>query len=372
MKVLFLHNSFSEYRIKFWEYLAESNKLKLIITHQGLEKKLYSLNIKKNDLDVSYWNHKTWNEIKYFISEFDVVVLPPSDSIFDYIVSLYVISLCKLKKVPYVYWTEMWEVPVSQQPFLRKIKNLIHKLMIVSLCKGAKCCIASGSKCKAYLENNNLVNISDKIFVAYDSNTSPQSCVDIRSMYNISQDAKIVLFLGRIIERKGLHILIEALSPLLQKNNIVLLVCGDGDYVEKCKRISDRNNLCDKVIFAGKIQPADRGSYYLNSDLFVIPALRWHGMIDIWALTVNESLEQGTPVIATDAVGAAYDLIDKHNGKMVGQGSIEELTEAIQEVLLDKKLFLNRKYIKNTYNSTFSVKCMADSFQEYLEFALNK
>lgn len=123
MKVLFLHNSFPEYRIKFWEYLAESNKLKLIITHQGLEKKLYSLNIKKNDLDVSYWNHKTWNEIKYFISEFDVVVLPPSDSIFDYIVSLYVISLCKLKKVPYVYWTEMWEVPVSQQPFLRKIKN---------------------------------------------------------------------------------------------------------------------------------------------------------------------------------------------------------------------------------------------------------
>lgn len=369
MNILFLHNSFPEYRISFWENINKANSLKLLITHRNLEKKLYSLEKTSNILDVEYWSRSSWLTIPKTIISFDCVVLPPTDSLLDYMISIFVVFLCRRHNIPYYYWTEMWEPQTSVQPIRRRLKNLIHKVMIVSLCKGAEHCIASGTKCKQYLENNGIFDLKNKIAIAYDSNSSPAPDVNlnIREMYNIPEDSKIILFLGRIMERKGVDILIRATLPILRKEDAVLLICGDGDYKDYCQSIVKENNdVFGKIVFAGKIQPKNRAAYYKQSDLFVIPAILWKGMIDIWALTVNESLEQGTPVISTTAVGASYDLISDINGIVVEQNDVSALTDAINSALFVKKLQCNRNNIIEDFRQKFSVDVMAESFMKVL------
>lgn len=369
MKILFLHNSFPEYRISFWENINKTNSLKLLITHKNLEKKLYSLEKISNNLDVEYWDTSSWRSLIKTISTYDSVVLPPTDSLLDYFISVFVVVLCNHHSIPYYYWTEMWEPPTSVQPIQRRIKNFIHKIMIISLCKGAEQCVASGSKCKQYLENNGIIDIKNKISIAYDSNSSPtpELNIDIRKKYNIPENSKIILFFGRIMKRKGIDILIKASIPILRQKDAVLLICGDGDYIEYCQSIVNEDKaVSEKIFFAGKVQPKNRAAYYKQSDLFVIPAILWKGMIDIWALTVNESLEQGTPVISTTAVGASYDLISDINGIVVEQNDINALTNAINKALFVEKLHHNRNSIIEDYNKKFSVELMASSFMKVL------
>ena len=82
--------------------------------------------------------------------------------------------------------------------------------------------------------------------------------------------------------------------------------------------------------------------------------------MEIWGLTVNEALEAGTPVVATDAVGAAFDLLDGNNGIMISHSSVEELANAIKKYS-NKSLY--EQHCKEVANR-FSVKNMATVFEK--------
>jgi glycosyltransferase involved in cell wall biosynthesis len=67
---------------------------------------------------------------------------------------------------------------------------------------------------------------------------------------------------------------------------------------------------------------------YALADVFVLPSER-----EPWGLAVNEAMACGTAVVASDEVGAAYDLIDESCGRIVRSGDPEDLAAAIRIVL---------------------------------------
>ena len=92
-----------------------------------------------------------------------------------------------------------------------------------------------------------------------------------------------------------------------------------------------------------------------------------NGVIESWGLTVNESLEQGTPVIATSTVGASIDLIDDSNGITVSPNSVPELAEAINELLKNR---LNEDIVRKSYLKN-DVTNMSEQFYKAIFFTRN-
>lgn len=139
------------------------------------------------------------------------------------------------------------------------------------------------------------------------------------------------------------------------------MICGEGDYLQVCiKYVKDRG--LKRVIFTGKVQPDLRAAYYKRADIFTIPSIPLNGVIEAWGLTVNESLEQGTPVISTNTVGASIDLITDQNGIIVSPGSVLELAEAIDKLLNIK---LDEDTIKKAICKMMSKICQINFMKQY-------
>lgn len=356
MKVLFIHNSVPEYRIEFWRILSELVDLKLLITDQDADQKIYGLDRDTSGLSISYWNTRESDGLITNIMQFDAVILPPVDHMKEYLISFWVKLACKRYRIPFILWTEKWEQPKAEQPIAKRLKNKIHAMMIATTAIGASHYIAAGSCSKKYLLSLGIPE--DKVSIAFDSSTSPKplEVVDIRNKYGLPEDAVIILYLGRLIHRKGCQILIEAVKPLLKtKQKLYLIVAGSG---EQENELIDIAKDVENILFVGKIQPVSRRNYFEQSNLFVLPSIIENGTIEAWGLTVNEALECGTPVITTDAVGSGYDLINDITGCIVKNNDVEELRKAINTRLNTNS---SRKTVKNEYQK-YDVDSMAMAF----------
>ena len=130
------------------------------------------------------------------------------------------------------------------------------------------------------------------------------------------------LFVGRLIERKGLDVLLEAFERV---DGGELRIAGDGPLREMVEAAAARD---PRIRLIGHIAGDALARAYQDADVLVVPSI-----YEPWGLVVHEGLAYGLPVIVTDEVGAADDLIEGNvNGYVVAAGSAEELGEAMTAV----------------------------------------
>jgi glycosyltransferase involved in cell wall biosynthesis len=130
------------------------------------------------------------------------------------------------------------------------------------------------------------------------------------------------LFVGRLIERKGLEVLLRAFERF---DGGELWIAGDGPLEGAVSHAAAQD---PRIRALGHVGGEDLGDLYAEVDALVVPSL-----YEAWGLVVHEGLAHGLPVIATDQVGAADDLIDPGvNGYVVPAGSAEATAEAMRSV----------------------------------------
>jgi glycosyltransferase involved in cell wall biosynthesis len=130
------------------------------------------------------------------------------------------------------------------------------------------------------------------------------------------------LFVGRLIERKGIDLLLDAFREL---DSGELWIVGDGPLVGEVGRAARANS---RIRPLGHLEGAALQDVYRQVDVLVLPS-----RYEVWGLVVNEAQAHGLPVVTTDQVGAAPDLIDAGvNGLVVPAGSAVALGRAMQEV----------------------------------------
>ena len=365
MNVLFIHNAFAEYRFEFWRQLKERINVDLLITHKGLEQKLYGLVDKSSSLDEKYWNPRYLLTLPKLVRNYDIVVLPPTDSLKDFLIGLYVQFWCKIRGVKTILWSETWFRRRQLLHPLKAVKILTALVMKVIIGTGTDKFIVPGTKAYQYFTRLPIWNVRKKTFIAVDSSTSPKPSenVDVRLKYGVPASSRIVLFLGRMVGFKGLDVLVEAAGKLVMEKDVFLIVGGDGPESEYCQSLIPCEAK-ERIKFIGKVSPSLRRSFYEQADVFVIPSRLRDGCIDIWALTVNEALECGTPVIATTDVGASYDLINERNGRVVPSNDVGALYLALKDVLFESKLYLKRDIITEVYMKNYSINNMVDGFMK--------
>ena len=134
-----------------------------------------------------------------------------------------------------------------------------------------------------------------------------------------------ILFCGQMIHRKGVDLLLEAFARLPAEHGTRLLLVGrEAELPQMLEKIPAE--VRKRVEFAGFQAPEALPEFFRRADLFVLPS-RYDG----WGVVVNQALGAGLPMICSDAVGAARDIIeDGVNGSIFPSGEVDALAQALR------------------------------------------
>jgi glycosyltransferase involved in cell wall biosynthesis len=137
-----------------------------------------------------------------------------------------------------------------------------------------------------------------------------------------------------MIPRKGVDMLLQAFEHLLKQglDAHLLLVGREAELPQMLENLQETTR--QKIEYAGFQAPEDLPHFFHRADLFVLPS-RYDG----WGVVVNQAVGAGLPVICSDAVGAAKDLVEpNYNGLIFPSGEVKALGESLAQYLQNPDL----------------------------------
>ncbi len=140
-------------------------------------------------------------------------------------------------------------------------------------------------------------------------------------------DRPIVMSCGYLIQRKRNDLIVAAIARMPEPERPLLLVVGSGPLTDALQAQAMRQGV--ETHFAGFRQGSALAEYYFAADALVLASSD-----DPWGLVVNEAMSAGLPIVASDACGAALDLVqDGINGFVFATGQAESLERALSGLL---------------------------------------
>ena len=171
--------------------------------------------------------------------------------------------------------------------------------------------------------------------------------------------------------RSGLDYLLQAFA-CIDRADTVLLLAGTGLEKSRLKARSEELGLSKQVRFVGYVPTKETYCYYNMADIFVLPSVTTATFKEPWGLVVNEAFNQGVPVIATDAVGAAAGGLvrDGINGLVVPERDSQVLANAFRQLLDDDEL--RREMSQNALDTIrgWDNERMVEGFRDALDYCL--
>jgi len=154
----------------------------------------------------------------------------------------------------------------------------------------------------------------------------------LRRALGIPEYAKVALTAARLIPEKGIGDLIEAWAEtrktMAPEKQCRLIIVGDGPLRTE---LEARAAVIGGVHFAGFRNQTELPAFYALADLFVLPSRR-----EPWGLVVNEAMNAGCAILASDHVGAARDLVRPGvNGEVFPAGQTARLAQSLMHLLVD-------------------------------------
>jgi glycosyltransferase involved in cell wall biosynthesis len=150
---------------------------------------------------------------------------------------------------------------------------------------------------------------------------------------------KDILFVGRLIARKGLGYLLRALAAIDAQVPVHLHVVGDGDQAAAWKALANELRISDKVTFHGAVSKEQLERHYAQADVFVFPAIvDERGDTEGMGVVLVEALSFMTPVVASEVGGIADVIQDQQTGLLVPEKDPAALAAAVVRLLRDRGL----------------------------------
>jgi len=197
------------------------------------------------------------------------------------------------------------------------LRRLAKKILLKAFFKGVDTFIAIGSKTSDHYQRLG-IPLSKIVQAKYcvDTNLFESSVAEtipirkaIRTSLGIGEEAFVLLYVGRLFERKRPLDLVEIHRRLLAKHPIHTIVVGTGDLSNDLRH---RAQSLEHFHMVGFKDQAELKKYYYASDIIVIPS-----QYETWGLVINEAFSCGLPAIVTNQCGAAHDLVQHETTGMV-------------------------------------------------------
>ncbi len=203
----------------------------------------------------------------------------------------------------------------------------IQKIVRKIICTNADACIASSTKAKEKLLAWRVKE--ERIFLSL-------LTVDTSQYLNLKIETYPgrILYVGSMIKRKGLDLLIEALQYV--KSNYELHIVGNGtnEEIDRLKCMIKEKQLNDNVVFCGFKEGQQLLDEYAQAQVFVLPTRE-----DCFGLVLVEALCAGIPIIASKYADGAYDIVcEGKNGFIIDPYDARLFGKTIERVLNDRDL----------------------------------
>lgn len=336
-KIIFIQPAFAHYRYELFDLIHKNHDVTFIFLRK---KRTYPSSQGPNqDWNMIYLNGKekdkfwTLRLLKLLFKKKPDIIITSINGSTQTIVAM--IAGFFLKK-PVILWSLSWAHPhlIKQRPYLKRLyRGLRSKWTVRSACA----LVVSGAR--SYKYNEKLTKPGTPIFKAYQS-TKDFSLITSQGIPDDLKDymdfAVRILYFSRIVDWKGLDVLIKAFSEVEKKQESVFLtIAGDGPHYEYCYSLARKLQI-QNIEFCGAVKNEQAWHYYYKADIFVLPN-SGKTQVEAWGLVINEATSMGLPIITTNLTGAVDDLvIDGLNGYVVKAGSITEMRDAIESLVLDK------------------------------------
>lgn len=153
-------------------------------------------------------------------------------------------------------------------------------------------------------------------------------------------EGPLLVFVGRLVEEKGLSDLIRALALLAAElPDATVMILGDGQERADMEALASRLGVSDRVHFLGWVESEEVPAYLAGADIFVGPSKRAaNGWVEAQGLTFVEAMLAGTPVIATRSGGIPDAVRHEETGLLVPEGRPDEIAAAIRRLVADPPL----------------------------------
>lgn len=157
---------------------------------------------------------------------------------------------------------------------------------------------------------------------------------ELKIRFNLNNGNLNILYASKLIRRKNPLDLLKAFQIIKGKfKSVNLLFVGTGDQESTLKGFINQNNIKD-VYFLGFLNQSELPEAFALSDVFVLPSIN-----ETWGLVINEAMCAGLPIITTDVVGAASDLVKEGiNGFTYKAGDVNQLADKLLIILSDERL----------------------------------
>lgn len=160
---------------------------------------------------------------------------------------------------------------------------------------------------------------------------SPAARAEARRLWGIDADAFVPLFVGKLVPSKRPLNVIRAVARLKDASRATLVIVGSGPLEADCRAEASRLGVDIRQI--GFLNQTELGRAYAIADCLTLPS----DFPETWGLVVNEALATGLPVIVSDAVGCAPDLIEYGvTGYTYPLDNVDALANRLQSMWLRK------------------------------------
>lgn len=152
-----------------------------------------------------------------------------------------------------------------------------------------------------------------------------------------------VLSLGRLVEKKGVRYIIEAVAQLKDKfPKIDLTIVGDGEERKALEEQVSRLGLTDRVYFKGSVTNDEVRRYFEQADIFIAPSVTSSsGDEEGLVVTIKEAMAIGVPVISTLHAGIPEMISDGLNGFLTRERDSGSIAEKLSYLILNPELCRN-------------------------------
>ena len=187
--------------------------------------------------------------------------------------------------------------------------------------------------------------------------------VTVDPRVNLADEDKIVfLYVGQLIERKGLSQLITAVGrlPDSQRALCSFWIVGDGYQRDALERLISQHGLESQVKIVGRRPYNELGAYYRSADVFVMPTLD-----DYRALVGFEALANGLPLLHSCYDGAVGELVEEgKNGFIVDPRTESSMVRGIERIIAQRNQLRDFGEHSRLRSKQFTIQKAVDSLVE--------
>jgi glycosyltransferase involved in cell wall biosynthesis len=279
---------------------------------------------------INHWNSGLLRELDD--GNFDVVVVPG----YALLSSQLAIVWAWLRGKPYVISSES-HLSEPRSWLKRAVKGPLVRLAV----SRAAACLATGTLSKEYLCHYGarprrvffFPNTPDVDWFIRRSDELRPLRGELRRKWNVP-DGPTVIFVGRLIQVKGVDVLVKAFAEVMRQLPAAqLLIVGDGPEGDSLRAVANECKVGDHVHFLEFRQGNDLVELYACADVFCLPSRH-----EPWGVVVNEAAACGLPLVVSERVGAGPDLVRSGaNGRVVPAGDVGQHASALIETLQQRE-----------------------------------